>query len=669
MAEWKNLMRAAARDLRIGGRIVFGSGMECALDSDMVISLVIEEGASGSLQPGSVLCAECSIDLVNDNGQWNAGGAYLGWNEVIGATLMPELGTVSGDETIWQPMGVFEVYAAQRPEGEGMLRLRARDSIAMELSGAFTDGMQYPCTLEALWMHAVGQSRYSFSGTVSNGSGVIGMAPDWKDASLRTALGCIAAAAGCFVRIDRRGALELCPLWNRDGEICAIDPETYLKLEAGEQVYGPLDSLRISWQDSGREKVYSLPAADGMHSLELSENPLFIEGAPGLDGLAAGMLNSIAGFCSEQLRFSWRGDPCLCIGDRLLLTDLDGRQHAAVLTRQTLRLEAGFSADCVCEIPDTGSGGVRRVLTPEGGLNAAALSGPLNGALISAGSVSTDKLAAGSITAEKIAAGALDAAVLEAMIAKVGSLTADDIATDRLAAALAAFTVLAAGTAEFDRATVAHLVSRALNLEFGTMDEVFIRNLSVQYAQMVGAAIGNLVIGASDGNYYQIDVDAQGRVSASAVDVSGEEIAAGQAANGRPILATNIAAESLNTGNLLATYALVNRIDSARIDVDELFAREAFVNLLRTSRIVDEVSIEMIVGDLQDVQALLRLDDAGLHVGDGKNAGEVLIDYSGINVVVNGQRYSRFASNHVQFGNYQLRQSADGGLVFKLKEV
>ena len=135
MAEWKNLMRAAARDLRIGGRVVFGSGLECALNSDMVVSLVIEEGASGSLQPGSVLCAECSIDLVNDEGQWNAGGACLGWNEMIGATLMPELGVVSGDETLWQPLGVFEVFSAQRPEGEGILRLRARDSIAMELGG------------------------------------------------------------------------------------------------------------------------------------------------------------------------------------------------------------------------------------------------------------------------------------------------------------------------------------------------------------------------------------------------------------------------------------------------------------------------------------------------------------------------------------------------------
>ena len=29
-------------------------------------------------------------------------------------------------------------------------------------------------------------------------------------------------------------------------------------------------------------------------------------------------------------------------------------------------------------------------------------------------------------------------------------------------------------------------------------------------------------------------------------------------------------------------------------------------------------------------------------------------------------QYSKFSGNYVQFGNYQLRRSSDGGLVFKL---
>ena len=44
----------------------------------------------------------------------------------------------------------------------------------------------------------------------------------------------------------------------------------------------------------------------------------------------------------------------------------------------------------------------------------------------------------------------------------------------------------------------------------------------------------------------------------------------------------------------MASYALLNQIDAARIDVDTLFAREAFVDLLRTSRIVGDESLTMI---------------------------------------------------------------------------
>lgn len=242
---------------------------------------------------------------------------------------------------------------------------------------------------------------------------------------------------------------------------------------------------------------------------------------------------------------------------------------------------------------------MRRAITPEGGLNSAALVGAVNGALLSVGSVTTSKLAAGSITAEKIATGALDAIVIDAVAAKIGKLTAKDITTDNLAAAFAAFTVITAGTASFDQATIKHLVAEAMNLEFGTAGQVFIKNLAVEYAQMVGAAIGNLCIKASDGNYYRMDVDADGNVTATLTTVTEGEISAGQTGDGQIILETNITASNLSTGNLLATYALINRIDAARISVDELFAREAFISLLRTSRIVDDKSIEMIVGDVE----------------------------------------------------------------------
>ena len=219
---------------------------------------------------------------------------------------------------------------------------------------------------------------------------------------------------------------------------------------------------------------------------------------------------------------------------------------------------------------------------------------------IDADAITTDKLAAGVVTAEKLAAGAVDAGALSAITAKIGSLTADDIKTDTLAAGLAAFTVITCGSASFDQATVQHLVAEALNLSFGVGDEVFINNLKVAYAQMVSAAIGNLCIRASDGSYYTIDVDANGNVSATPAVVTEGDIASGQTDAGRVILETDITAASLNTGNLMATYALVNKIDAARIDVGTLMARQAFIDALYTSQIYGGQSLEFIIGSQND---------------------------------------------------------------------
>ena len=230
---------------------------------------------------------------------------------------------------------------------------------------------------------------------------------------------------------------------------------------------------------------------------------------------------------------------------------------------------------------------------------------------VSAESITTEKLAAAAVTAEKLAAGSVDAGALSAITAKIGSLTADDIFTDTLAAGLAAFTVISCGTASFDLATVTHLVAEALNLSFGVGDDVMINNLRVAYAQVVAATIGDLCIRASDGSYYNIDVDSSGNVTASPATVTEDEIDAGQTDSGRIILETDILASNLSTTNLLATYALVNRIDASRIDVDQLFAREAFIARLRTSEIIGGKSLTIIAGEAAEAKELAEGAVAG----------------------------------------------------------
>jgi len=70
-----------------------------------------------------------------------------------------------------------------------------------------------------------------------------------------------------------------------------------------------------------------------------------------------------------------------------------------------------------------------------------------------------------------------------------------------------------------------------------------------------------------------------------------------------------------------------------------------------------------------DFKRVVRIDNDGLHVGDNQSTGEVLIDSESVNIVMNGSKYSRFAGNYVQFGNYQLRRTTDGGLAFKMTDI
>lgn len=295
----------------------------------------------------------------------------------------------------------------------------------------------------------------------------------------------------------------------------------------------------------------------------------------------------------------------------------------------------------------------------------------INTEALQAYSVTAEKLQAGAVTADKIAAGAIDTVSLEAVTGKIESLTASDISTDRLAAALAAFTVITAGAAYFDQTSIKHLVAQAMNLSFGTAGEVFIENLRVKYAQMVSATVGNLVIQASNGGYYQIDVDAFGNITSTPVTVSEDEINAGMTDGGKVILATNITADSLNTSNILATYGLINKIDAARIDVDELFVRDAFIAHLMTTDISSNSYIQQSIVNTAtgEVEKYVRLDGNGIVIGKNTdNAQQLLLDETGVSTRVNGQQYSKFGDKFVQFGNYQLRRSADGGLVFKLTE-
>lgn len=90
-------------------------------------------------------------------------------------------------------------------------------------------------------------------------------------------------------------------------------------------------------------------------------------------------------------------------------------------------------------------------------------------------------------------------------------------------------------------------------------------------------------------------------------------------------------------------------------------------------RVIDEDAYAQI-GSLQtsslskaEFQRFVRLDaEDGMVIGRSDSSSALVLTESGVAVNIGGVPYSRFAANYVQFGDYQIRRSAKGALVFKL---
>ena len=261
------------------------------------------------------------------------------------------------------------------------------------------------------------------------------------------------------------------------------------------------------------------------------------------------------------------------------------------------------------------------------------LAGTITSALIAAGAITAEQIAANAVTAEKIAAGAVTATSIAAGAIETEKLAAYAITSAKIAAGAIETDKLAAGAVTADKisatdldainaklgtATIANAQIATADINFahikdlnaqsayfgqtifdeGIGGKLYVPRLNVGYAQMVGATIGDLVIQASNGNFYGIDVDMNGNVTATQRTVTAGEIAAGHTTDGRTlVLGTDILATDLTTENIYASHALMNEITAATISVDELWARTAFIGKLMTTDISSNTYIQATIGN------------------------------------------------------------------------
>ena len=221
------------------------------------------------------------------------------------------------------------------------------------------------------------------------------------------------------------------------------------------------------------------------------------------------------------------------------------------------------------------------------------IAGSINANDIQAGAITTDKLDAGAVTADKIESGSINA----------GKIDTTDLTAIHATLGTANVASAVIETADLNFAHIKDLNAQSAFFnqtifQEGIGGKLYVPRLSVGYAQMLGATIGDLVIQASNGNYYGLDVDADGAVTATERTVTAEEIASGHTSDGRTlVMDTDILATDLNTENIYASHALMNEITASVINEDELFAREATIGHINALDLSSNTYIHSVVGD------------------------------------------------------------------------
>ena len=677
-------MLAARRALGVRVKLTLPTGTVGELDGDDVLTFSVEEGAQSALLPGAVLSARLTLELNNDAGQWRN-------VPLIGATAQVWV-ICEGEE---RSCGVFLGVSGSGAERSGAVKLGGSDSIASELAAEFVDRLSYPTTLGQVWEHWLSQTRYVWSGSLPNGGVEIPNAPDWGGITLRKAAGWIAQASGCFVRVNRLGTLEMVPCVS--GELSALDPESYWALDDGFHSWGPVTAVQVK----NREESFTV--SDGVgETISVEGNPLFQT-----EAIARSMLARVQGLRLDKCGFRWRGDPTVSVGSRIELTDTYGTVRSCTVTRQTMAFDRGFSAQVVCSVPDADDGGVVRAITPEGGVNAGALVGTVDGGLLAAGSVVAQSIAARTITAEKLAAGSVTADKLDGdtvsaqtarfVSAEMAKLTAGEIGTDALyaafghfielsadsiaagrvdadvlASALAEVVSLHAATGEFDFAAIQNLVSKALSLEQGAMETVYIKNLAVTSANLLSATLGKLVLKGDDGKYYRVFVGADGTISTGEVTDVDAEIEGGE-----QIVETGMNVGSLNATNLQASSAAIHSILTCALSAEKFSAAEALIASARVPAMF-ATAIQAIGDDLdlsanRSVQITVgsAVDEAEAKLGAAQSALTLRADALELEMrkKVDGdalRTYIRYADGAVEVGRSDSRyttRTSDAGFV------
>ena len=196
---------------------------------------------------------------------------------------------------------------------------------------------------------------------------------------------------------------------------------------------------------------------------------------------------------------------------------------------------------------------------------------------LQAGSIAALAAYINDLSAESIETNALYAAYAHMFSLAADNIAAGSVSADSLAAVMADIIHAEVDVGEFALAEVKNLLANALVLQAGQAGSMSITNLVVTQANMLNATVDNLIMPGTDGKYYQIIVGTNGALSTAEVEVTEEEIAAGQTEGGKQIVATTINAEAINGSTVTAQQAILNTVLTQALTAGKITAAEAML--------------------------------------------------------------------------------------------
>ena len=163
-------------------------------------------------------------------------------------------------------------------------------------------------------------------------------------------------------------------------------------------------------------------------------------------------------------------------------------------------------------------------------------------------------------------------------------------------------------TADIDWAQIKDMVAGTAIIEKGVNGKLYVADLAVTEANMATLTVGELIVKGKDGGFYSVSVDEEGNITTEKKNVGADDVLDDSLPGGK-LIENTITARELNVAAIFADTALIRAVKAANIDVDSLFAAQAFITHLNAVDISGNESLRLYVETAKD-EALDAVGDA-----------------------------------------------------------